>query len=141
MSPRLREDEEADCVADKRGPFVSRRRKKLSVEAVDDMWGLLVSERERERLTTVFTEATTAQPDGFRLSHNSHYTTAFPQTPPHSYFTKSHNSTKLSLVCVGMQVWSTETGDGHGKGHVETGRSDGPGAVKDGCEAWTEGPG
>ena len=26
------------------------------------------------------------------------------------------------------------------KGQVETGRVDGPGAVKDGREAWTEGP-
>ena len=40
-----------------------------------------------------------------------------------------------------MQVWSSEAVvDGEVK-EVGTCRADGPGAVKDGREAWTEGPG
>jgi len=46
----------------------------------------------------------------------------------------------MSLGSVGVQVWSSETVDGHGEGQVETGHANGPRAVKDGCEAWTEGP-
>ena len=44
----------------------------------------------------------------------------------------------MSLGCVGVQVWSTETVDGHEEGQVETCRADGLGAVKHGREAWTE---
>ena len=46
----------------------------------------------------------------------------------------------MSLGCVGVQVWSTETIDGHGECQVETCHADGLGATKDGREAWTEGP-
>ena len=46
----------------------------------------------------------------------------------------------MSLGCVGVQVWSTETVDDYGEGQVETCHADGLGAVKDGREARTEGP-
>ena len=46
----------------------------------------------------------------------------------------------MSLGCVGVQVWSSETVNGHGEGQVETCCADGLGAVKDEREAWTEGP-
>ena len=45
----------------------------------------------------------------------------------------------ISLGCVGVQVWSTETVDGNGEGKVETCRADGLGAVKDGREARDKG--
>jgi hypothetical protein len=46
----------------------------------------------------------------------------------------------MSLGCVGVQVWSTETVEVHGEGQVEVCRVDRLGAVKDGHEAWTERP-
>ena len=46
----------------------------------------------------------------------------------------------MSLGCVGVQVWSTETIDGHGECQVEMCHVDGLGAVMDRCEAYTEGP-
>jgi hypothetical protein len=46
----------------------------------------------------------------------------------------------MSHDCVDVHVWSTETINDHGEGQVEMGRADGLGAVKDGSEAWTEGP-
>ena len=45
----------------------------------------------------------------------------------------------MSLGYVAMQVWSTETIDGHGEGQVETDHADGLGAVNDVHEPWTEG--
>jgi len=45
----------------------------------------------------------------------------------------------LGLWCAGVEL---RDGDRRrGEGQVETCRVDGPGAVKDGREAWTEGPG
>jgi hypothetical protein len=46
----------------------------------------------------------------------------------------------MFLDCVGVQVWSIETVNGHGKGQVETYPTDGLGVVKDGHEAWTDEP-
>jgi hypothetical protein len=46
----------------------------------------------------------------------------------------------MFLDCVGVQVWSIETVNGHGKGQVETYPADGLGVVKDGHEAWTDEP-
>jgi len=43
----------------------------------------------------------------------------------------------MSLGCIGVQVWSTETVDGHREGQVETCHANGLVVVKDGCEAWT----
>jgi hypothetical protein len=40
----------------------------------------------------------------------------------------------MSLGCVGVQVWITETMDEHEKGQVETCYADGLGVVKDGRE-------
>ena len=37
-------------------------------------------------------------------------------------------------------MWSIETVDGYGEGQVETCHANGPGTVKDGSEAWIEGP-
>jgi hypothetical protein len=45
----------------------------------------------------------------------------------------------MSFGCVDVQVWSTETINGHGEGQVETGHVDTLGTVKDGRKAWTEG--
>ena len=45
----------------------------------------------------------------------------------------------MTLGCVGVQVWITETVDEHGKGQVETCRANGLGVVKEGREIWTEG--
>jgi hypothetical protein len=45
----------------------------------------------------------------------------------------------LSLWCVGVELGGG--GRRLGQGQVGTCRADGPGAVKGGCEAWTEGPG
>ena len=45
----------------------------------------------------------------------------------------------LGLWCVGVELGGS--GQRRGEGQVETCRVDGPGAVKDGREAWTEGPG
>jgi hypothetical protein len=44
----------------------------------------------------------------------------------------------MSLGCISVQVWSTETID-EMKGEVETCHANGLGAVKNGREAWTEG--
>lgn len=46
----------------------------------------------------------------------------------------------MSLCCVGMHVWSIEMVDIRGEGQVETCHADGLGVVKDGHEAWIEGP-
>jgi cobalamin biosynthesis Mg chelatase CobN len=46
----------------------------------------------------------------------------------------------MSLRCVGVQVWGTETVDGHGQGQVETRHVNGLRAVKDRREAWIEEP-
>jgi hypothetical protein len=45
----------------------------------------------------------------------------------------------LGLCCVGVQLGGG--GRRRGEGQVETCRADGPGVVKGGREAWTEGPG
>jgi hypothetical protein len=45
----------------------------------------------------------------------------------------------LSLWCVGVELGGG--GRWLGQGQVGTCRADGPGAVKGGCEAWTEGSG
>jgi len=42
-------------------------------------------------------------------------------------------------LCVGVQLGGS--GRRQGEGQVETCRADGLGAVKGGCEAWTNGPG
>ena len=47
-------------------------------------------------------------------------------------------------MSLGLWCSAVELGGGgqrRGKGQVETCRADGPGAVKDGREAWTDGPG
>ena len=46
----------------------------------------------------------------------------------------------MTLGCVGVQVWITETVDEHGKGRVETCHADRLRVVKDEREGWTEGP-
>jgi hypothetical protein len=46
----------------------------------------------------------------------------------------------MSLGCVGVQVWSIEAVVVHGEGQVEACCVDRLEAVKDGREAWTEGP-
>jgi len=43
----------------------------------------------------------------------------------------------LGLWCADMELGGG--GLWRGEGQVEMGRADGPGAVKGGCEAWTEG--
>ena len=43
----------------------------------------------------------------------------------------------LGLWCAGVELGGG--GRWRGEGQVETGRDDGPGAVKGGREAWTEG--
>jgi hypothetical protein len=45
----------------------------------------------------------------------------------------------LGMYCVGMELEGG--GRWQGEGQVETCHADGPGVVKGGCEAWTEGPG
>ena len=45
----------------------------------------------------------------------------------------------LGLWCAGVELGGG--GRLRGEGQVETSRADGPGAVKGGREAWTEGPG
>jgi hypothetical protein len=45
----------------------------------------------------------------------------------------------LGLWCVGVELGGS--GRRRGEGQVRTCRADGPGAVKGGREAWTEGPG
>jgi hypothetical protein len=44
----------------------------------------------------------------------------------------------LGLWCIGMELGGG--GRRQGEGQVETCHVDGMGAVKDGCETWTEGP-
>ena len=44
----------------------------------------------------------------------------------------------LGLWCTGVEL--RDDGRLRGEGQVETGRADGPGAVKGRREAWTEGP-
>ena len=46
----------------------------------------------------------------------------------------------MSFDCVGVQVWITETVDGHGEGQVEACRADGLEGVENRRENWTEGP-
>jgi hypothetical protein len=45
----------------------------------------------------------------------------------------------LGLWCAGVELRGG--GRRRGEGQVGTCHADGPGAVKGGCEAWTEGPG
>jgi len=45
----------------------------------------------------------------------------------------------LGLWCAGVELGGG--GRRRGEGQVETCRADGPGTVKDGLKAWTEGPG
>ena len=45
----------------------------------------------------------------------------------------------LGLWCAGVELRGS--GRWRGESQVGTGRADGPGVEKDGCEAWTEGPG
>jgi len=45
----------------------------------------------------------------------------------------------LGLWCAGMELGGGDRR--RGEGQVETCRANGLGAVKDECEAWTEGPG
>jgi hypothetical protein len=45
----------------------------------------------------------------------------------------------LCLCCAGVELG--DGGQRQGEGQVGTYRADGPGAVKGGREAWTEGPG
>ena len=44
----------------------------------------------------------------------------------------------VGLWCIGVELGGG--GRWRGEGQVETGHADGPGAVKGGREAWTEGP-
>jgi len=47
-------------------------------------------------------------------------------------------------MSLGLWCSAVELGGGgqrRDEGQVETCRADGPGAVKDGCEVWTDGPG
>ena len=59
-------------------------------------------------------------------------------------FATNHGVSVLCNIYLGLRCASVELGDSgrrRGEGQVGTYRADGPGVVKNGREAWTEGPG